>query len=217
MRRLLRLLLLPLRAPMLLLLAGVSVYLGLHWGDPQGGGLDAAHQFAPLFWSAQCAQALLVVVFCCMPDLLLRRFSVMLAASRVVTLVATLLLVTIGGLYLLHLEVFSNVLILAASVLLVRLDLVRIRLAPPPVVLALMLAMVVLVGANLGHRLGISQAAAEDSVAPVPAPPLQGARPKESNGRRMLLLGRVKPPQQQAPRPASPTAGDQQPGRPGLR
>jgi hypothetical protein len=134
-----------------------------------------------------------------MPDLLLRRFSVMLAASRVVTLVATLLLVTIGGLYLLHLEVFSNVLILAASVLLVRLDLVRIRVAPPPVVLALMLALVVLVGANLGHRFGISQVSAEESAAPSPRTALQRSQPKVSNGRRMLLLGRVKPQDQRAP------------------
>jgi hypothetical protein len=193
MRRFLLLLLLPLRAPMLLLLAGVSVYLGLHWVDPQAGGLNSSHYFAPLFWSAQCVQALLVVVFCCMPDLLLRRFSVMLAASRVVTLVATLLLVTIGGLYLLHLEVFSNVLILATSVLLVRLDLVRIRLAPPPAVLALMLAIVVLVGANLGHRLGLSQLSAEESADPSPGAALQRDQPMVPEGRRMLLLGRFKP------------------------
>jgi len=196
MRRLLRLLLLPLRAPMLLLLAGVSVYLGLHWGDPQGGGLDSAHHLAPLFWSAQCAQALLVVVFCCMPNLLLRRFSVMLAASRVVTLVATVLLVTIGGLYLLHLEVFSNVLILAASVLLVRLDLVRIRLAPAPGLLALLLAGVVLVGANLGHRLGTAHASDNEGIAP--AATGQRPQPQVSN-RRRLLLGRVKTQQQRAP------------------
>jgi hypothetical protein len=200
MRRLLRLLLLPLRAPMLLLLAGVSIYLGLHWVDPQGGGLDSTHHFAPLFWSAQCAQAVLVVLFCCMPDLLLRRFSVMLAASRVVTLVATLLLVTIGGLYLLHLEVLSNVLILAASVLLVRLDLVRIRLAPPPALLALLLAVVVLVGANLGHRLGTGQASSVgEAPAPTPASAVQRARPKVSTGRRMVLLGRVKALEQRAP------------------
>ena len=197
MRRLLRLLLLPLRAPMLLLLAGVSVYLGLHWVDPQAGGLNSSHHFAPLFWSAQCVQALLVVVFCCMPDLLLRRFSVMLAASRVVTLVATLLLVTIGGLYLLHLEVLSNVLILAASVLLVRLDLVRIRLAPAPGLLALLLALVVLVGAGLGHRLGIAQASGNEGVAPASVD--RRARPKVSTGRRVVLLGRVKAPEQRAP------------------
>jgi hypothetical protein len=196
MRRLFLLLLLPLRAPMLLLLAAVSVYLGLHWVDPQAGGLNATHHFAPLFWSAQCAQALLVVVFCCMPDLLLRRFSVLLAASRVVTLVATVLLVTIGGLYLLHLEVFSNVLILAASVLLVRLDLVRIRLAPAPWLLALLLAGVVLVGANLGHRLGTADASDNEGIAPVATG--QRSQPQVSNKRRMLL-GRVKTQQQRVP------------------
>jgi hypothetical protein len=186
--RVLSLLLLPLRAPMLLLLAAVSVYLGLHWLDPQDG-LGSTHHLASLFWSAQCAQALLVVVCCCMPDLLLRRFSVMLAASRVVTLVATLLLVTIGGLYLLHLEVLSNVLILAASVLLVRLDLLRIRLVPPPPVLALMLAVVVLVGANLGHRLGTSKSTVDAGV----------ARPQEPTGLLMLLGPAKVPPQQAAP------------------
>jgi hypothetical protein len=196
MRRLFLLLLLPLRAPMLLLLAAVSVYLGLHWVDPQAGGLNATHRFAPLFWSAQCAQALLVVVFCCMPDLLLRRFSVMLAASRVVSLVATVLLVTIGGLYLLHLEVFSNVLILAASVLLVRLDLVRIRLAPAPGLLALLLAGVVLVGANLGHRLGTAHASDNEGISP--AATGQRAQPQVSN-RRRLLLGRLMTQQQRAP------------------
>ena len=198
MRRLLHLLLLPLRAPMLLLLAAVSVYLGLHWGDPQGGGISPTHHYAPLFWSAQCAQALLVVVFCCMPDLLLRRLSMMLAASRVVTLVATLLLVTIGGLYLLHLEVLSNVLILASSVLLVRLDLVRIRMAPPPATLALLLAGLVLLGANVGHRLMDGQGFLEKTVPPRLAAALRRVRPAVPNGRRMLLMGRVRNPQQRA-------------------
>jgi hypothetical protein len=199
MKRLFSVLLLPLRAPMLLLLAGVSIYLGLHWVDPQGGGFSASHHFAPLFWSAQCAQALLVVIFCCMPDLLLRRFSMMLAASRVVTLVATLLLVTIGGLYLLHLEVLSNVLILAAAVLLVRLDLVRIRLAPPSALLALLLAAVVLAGANLGHRLGTGEGIGREAVTPSKASALQRPRPTMTSGRRMVLLGRIKPQEQRSP------------------
>jgi hypothetical protein len=110
--------------------------------------------------------------------------------------VATVLLVTIGGLYLLHLEVFSNVLILAASVLLVRLDLVRIRLAPAPGLLALLLAGVVLVGASLGHRLGTAHASDNEGIAPA-ATGLR-AQPQVSN-RRRLLLGRVKTKQQPAP------------------
>lgn len=149
----LRLLLLPLQAPMLLLLLAVSIYMGLHWGQPmQREGLPIT-PMGSLLWTAECAQALVVVLLCSMPDLLLRRFTTLLVTSRVISLVATLLLVTVGGLYLLHLDVLSNVLILSSSVLLARLDLARIRVVPPPPVLALLLSLLVLVGAGLGHRL----------------------------------------------------------------
>lgn len=151
-----RLLLLPLQAPMLLLLLAVSTYLGLHWGLPLERSGTQLTPMGSLLWSAECAQALVVVMFCCMPDLLLRRFSSLLAASRVVTLVATLLLVTIAGLYLLHLDVLSNVLILASAVLLARLDLARLRVVTQPVILALLLGLMVLGGASLGHWLSSS-------------------------------------------------------------
>jgi hypothetical protein len=128
-----------------------------------------------------------------MPDLLLRRFSVMLAASRVVTLVATLLLVTIGGLYLLHLDVFSNVLILATSVLLARLDLVRIRVVPPSPLLALMLAVVVLVGAGVGHRLDTPLSQAE-ALPRDPVPHLLKPQRLSRQLQRMPILGRLHPP-----------------------
>ena len=136
------LLLLPLRAPMLLVLFGVSAYMGLHWADVVPQLLNQADtplqtQFAgPWFWPLQCAQALLVVVLCTMPDLLLRELSQLMAASKALTLVVTLLVVITGGLYLLHLAVLSEVLILAAAVLLARLDLTRLRLAPPPLLAA---------------------------------------------------------------------------------
>jgi hypothetical protein len=71
----------------------------------------------------------------------------------VVSLVVTLLIVTVGGLYLLHLNVLSNVLILASAVLLARLDLLRLRLTPPAVLTALGLSLVVLVGAAVGRSL----------------------------------------------------------------
>jgi hypothetical protein len=74
-----------------------------------------------------------------------------MAASRVVSLVITLLIVTVGGLYLLHLRVLANVLILASAVLLARLDLARIRVAPPPLVLSASLTALVLAGAALGR------------------------------------------------------------------
>jgi len=120
---LLRYALLPVRAPMLLLLFGVSTYLGSRWShtlDPQifGSGL-----YRNLLLSVECLQALLVVVVCTIPDVLMHQLSTMMAYSRVVSLVGSLLLVIAGGLYLLHLSVFSSVLILACSVLLVRLDL----------------------------------------------------------------------------------------------
>ncbi len=186
----LRLLLLPFRAPMLLLLLGVSVYLGLHWGQPmEREGLPISTT-GSLIWSAECAQAVVVVMLCCMPDLLVRRFSSLLATSRVVTLIATLLLVTVGGLYLLHLDVLSNVLILASAVLLTRLDLARIRIAPPPQLLAALLALLVVGGAGLGYWLILHQSIAP--VVPRPAPPTEARRlDKAKPTWRSPLLGRV--------------------------
>lgn len=153
MTTVLSLILLPLRAPTLLLLLLISVYLGLHWSRP-GSWADAGLSgVTDLIWSAECLHALLVVVVCTVPDLLLRWVSSMMAASRVISLVLTLLLVTIGGLYLLHLDVLSNVLILASSVLLARLDLVRLRVVPPPFVMTLVLSVLVLGGISLGRML----------------------------------------------------------------
>jgi hypothetical protein len=153
MTTVLSLILLPLRAPMLLLLLLVSTYLGLHWSRP-GSWADAGMSgVTDLIWSAECLQALVIVVVCTMPDLLLRRISSIMAASRVASLVITLLLVVTGGLYLLHLEVLSNVLILSSSVLLARLDLVRLRVVPPPFVMTMVLTLLVLGGVSLGRML----------------------------------------------------------------
>lgn len=140
---LLRLVVLPLRAPLLLLLLAVAVYEGIHWNG-------AATELS-LAWVLECLQAVVVVLVCTMPDLLLQQVSSAMAASRVVSLVFTLLLVTVGGLYLLHLRVLANVLILAAAVLLARLDLARIRVAPHPLVLSTALTSLVLAGAALGR------------------------------------------------------------------
>ena len=104
-----------------------------------------------LLWSLDCLHALLVVVVCTMPDLLLQQVSSLMAASRVVSLVITLLIITVGGLYMLHLQVLSHVLIVAATVLLARVDLARIRVSPSPAVLALAFSAIVLVGGSLGH------------------------------------------------------------------
>ncbi len=151
MSTVLSLILLPLRAPLLLLLLLVSTYLGMHWSRP-GAWADAGTSgVTDLIWSAECLQALIVVVVCTMPDLLLQRIASIMAASRVASLVITLLLVVTGGLYLLHLDVLSNVLILSSSVLLARLDLVRLRVVPPPFVMTLILIVLVLGGISLGR------------------------------------------------------------------
>jgi len=153
MKSLLRLTLLPMQAPMLLMLFAISTYLGMHWSRPIELEASQLASLGTLIWSAECLQALVVVVVCTMPDLLLRQVSTLMAASRVVSLVVTLLLVITGGLYLLHLEVFSNVLILGSAVLLARLDLARIRVQPSPPLLAILLSLLVLSGAGLGRTL----------------------------------------------------------------
>ena len=152
-------LVLPLRAPMLLVLFAVSAFMGLHWADvaPQlvtQASTPLQQEFAgPWFWPLQCMQALLVVVLCTMPDLLLRELSQLMAASKALTLVVTLLVVITGGLYLLHLAVLSEVLVLASAVLLARLDLTRLRIAPAPLLGAFVLCSWVLAGILVGRSL----------------------------------------------------------------
>ena len=102
MNALLALLVLPLRAPMLLVLLLVSIYMGLHWADvdPQliheAEGSTAFALAGPFFWPLQCLQAVLVVVLCTMPDLLLRELSLLMSSSKALTLVVTLLTVITG-------------------------------------------------------------------------------------------------------------------------
>ena len=153
MRSFLRLLMLPLQAPMLLLLLAVSTYLGLHWSRPLVHDETQLDALGTLVWSAECLQAIVVVLICTMPLILLRQVSSLMATSRVLSLVVTLLLVTVGGLYLLHLDVLANVLILGAAVMLARLDLVRIQVVPPPLVMAVVFSVLVLGGASFGRVL----------------------------------------------------------------
>ena len=150
---------LPLRAPMLVVLLLVSTYMGLHWADvdPQllreAEGATAVALAGPFFWPLQCLQAVLVVVLCTMPDLLLRELSLLMSSSKALTLVVTLLTVITGGLYLLHLAVLAEVLVLASAVLLARLDLARLRLVPPPLLTAACLSGWVLLGITVGRGL----------------------------------------------------------------
>lgn len=147
------LLTLPLRAPMLLVLLLISVYLGISTTLQDAFTRELA-SLIPVAWWAECLQAMLVVVICTIPDLLLRQVSSLMASSRVISLVISLLLVTMAGLYLLHLEVLSVVLILGSSVLLARLDLVRIRVVPPPLLLTVLLCLMVFTGLVVGRWIG---------------------------------------------------------------
>jgi hypothetical protein len=138
---------------MLLVLVAVSVYEGLHWSTPELLSSRPLANLPSLLWSLDCLHALLVVLVCTMPDILLRRISIVMATSRVMSLVITLLLVTLGGLYLLHLKVLSNLLMLASAVLLARLDLARIRISPPPLKQLVVFGGLVLLSASFGRWL----------------------------------------------------------------
>ena len=153
MKAFLRFLVLPLRAPMLLVMFAIGVYEGLSWGQGPAGMASLPGGLPNLVWALDCLHALLVVVVCTMPDLLLQQVSSLMAASRVASLVITLLIITVGGLYMLHLQVLSHVLIVASTVLLARVDLARIRVSPSPAVLALAFSAIVLAGGGMGHSL----------------------------------------------------------------
>ncbi|MEB3199503.1 MAG: hypothetical protein VKK62_03100 [Synechococcaceae cyanobacterium] len=150
------LLLLPLQAPMLVVLMLISAYLGMHWSLPVGAAASAqAISRSGMLWWMECLQAMVVVVISSIPDLLLRQVSALMIASRVTSLVVTLLIVIMGGLYLLHLDVLSNVLILATSVMLARLDLARIRIVDPPLLITSLLCVIVLGGLSFGRLMSL--------------------------------------------------------------
>ena len=108
---------------------------------------------AAWFWCFVLLQVQVVVVFCTMPDLLLRQVSMLMASSRVMTLVVTLLVVITGGIYLLKLNVLTDVLILASAVLLARLDLIRIGVLPAAGICLCLMSVVVIGGIVSGTLL----------------------------------------------------------------
>ena len=149
----LRLLSLPVRAPLLTVLFFVAVLLGNHWQIVQPTFTTLYGVSAAWFWCFVLLQVQVVVVFCTMPDLLLRQVSMLMASSRVMTLVVTLLAVITGGIYLLKLNVLTDVLILASAVLLARLDLIRIGVLPAAGIFLLLISVVVICGIVSGTLL----------------------------------------------------------------
>ena len=134
MSNLARWLTLPARAPMLLVLALISFYLGAHWGFLQDDIRSSVHSSSYIdeaYWLLSLSQVVIVVSFCTLPELVLRQISLFMAASKVITLVVTLLLVVVGGMYLLYMPGFGDLLVLTAALLLARLDLVRLKVWPP--------------------------------------------------------------------------------------
>ena len=150
---LMRWLSLPLRAPLLIVLFGVAAVMGHQWTllAPQfsaNSGLPL-----PLLLGLEILQLLFVLILCTMPDLLMRRVSLLMASSRSMTLLVTLLVVIGAGIYLLRLNVLSDVLIIASALLLARLDLVRIGLDAIPLISIVLLGSLLFGGVVLGHCL----------------------------------------------------------------
>ena len=149
----LRLLSLPVRAPLLTVLFFVAVVLGNHWHVVEPSFTSIYGVSSAWFWCLVLLQAQVVVVFCTMPDLLLRQVSMLMASSRVMTLVVTLLVVITGGIYLLKLNVLTDVLLLASALLLARLDLIRIGVLPAAAIGLLLMSVVVIGGIVAGTLL----------------------------------------------------------------
>lgn len=145
----LRFLAIPFRAPLVTVMFCVAILMGNHWSMIQ----EARGMNPQIFWYVEVVQAVVIVFICTMPDLFLRQVSMLMAMSRAISLVIVLLMVILGGLYLLRLSILSDVLILASSVLLARLDLARIKVISTPVTLSIALGGIVLFGIWIGQAL----------------------------------------------------------------
>ncbi|MFZ4805431.1 MAG: hypothetical protein ACOYLI_12320 [Synechococcus lacustris] len=149
-------LLLPVRAPMLTLLGAISFYLGAHWGFQQDSIRSAMvvdSYWDEIFWAFALLQVFVLVFFCTLPDLVLRQISLFMAASKVITLVITLLVVVLAGMYLLYMPGFVDLLVLAAALMLARLDMVRLNIWPPSWVALLGFTSFIMFFVVYGHTL----------------------------------------------------------------
>ena len=150
----LRLLSLPIRAPLIVVLFAVAVVMGNQWALVAPAVMQSKGLTSGLLLTGfELLQLLVLLVICTMPDLLLRRVSLLMASSRAMTLLVTLLMVIGSALYVMRLNVLSDVLIIASALLLARLDLIRIGIRPTPRLSMLLLGSVLLGGVALGHLL----------------------------------------------------------------
>ena len=144
---------LPLRAPMISVLFAVAMVMGHQWSMVQ---LQLFHSGAiplELLIAAELFQLMAVLVICTMPEFLMQRISLIMASSRVMMLLVTLLMVIVLGIYLLRLNLLSDLMILASALLLARLDLVRLGVMTAPQRSLLLLGFVLVAGIGLGHCL----------------------------------------------------------------
>ena len=149
----LELLKLPLRAPMISVLFAVAMVMGHQWSMLQLQLLHSGTIPLELLIAAELFQLMAVLVICTMPELLMQKVSLVMASSRVMTLMVTLLTVILIGIYLLRLNLLSDLLILASALLLARLDLVRLGVMTAPQRSLLLLGFVLVAGIGLGHCL----------------------------------------------------------------
>ena len=144
---------LPFRAPLVGALFLVALLMGNHWSVNESTYAQNQSISVAVFWVFQLIQVIAVVVVFTIPDLLMRQVSMLMAFSRVITLVVTLLMVIVLGLYVMRLHRLTDVMILASAVLLARLDLIRIGIAPPPLLTIIGFTAVLLSGIGLGCAL----------------------------------------------------------------
>ncbi len=128
----LKLLLLPIRAPMITLLGLISFYLGANWGFEQdvlrGSGIDATI-VDKAYWIFYLAQVFVVILFCTLPDLVFGQLTLFMGASKFLALALALLFFVLVNMYLWY-KPGNDLTILASALLLARLDLARLRIWP---------------------------------------------------------------------------------------
>ena len=144
---------LPLRAPMISVLFAIAVVMGHQWSMAQMQLLHSSTIALEFLIAAELFQLVAVLAICTMPELLMQRISMVMASSRVMTLLVTLFSVIVLGIYLLRLNLLSDLLILASALLLARLDLVRLGVMTSPQRSLLLLGFVLVAGIGLGHCL----------------------------------------------------------------
>ena len=86
---------LPFRAPLLGGLFLVALVMGNHWTVNQSIYAQNQSISVSVFWLIQLIQVIAVVVVFTIPDLLMRQVSMLMASSRVISLVVTLLMVIV--------------------------------------------------------------------------------------------------------------------------